>query len=80
MLTRFFFSNHKPVLVSKTLKEYEELLNAHDFIRVHKSYLVNRAFVQHMDREGILWLTDGSHILVSRRKKEEVMKELMAKN
>jgi two-component system, LytTR family, response regulator len=67
------------VLVSKTLKEYEELLTAHDFIRVHKSYLVNRAFVQHMDRDGVLWLTDGSHILVSRRKKEEVMKELMAK-
>ncbi|RYF87347.1 MAG: response regulator transcription factor [Chitinophagaceae bacterium] len=77
--TRFFLSNHKPVLVSKTLKEYEELLTAHKFIRVHKSYLVNRGFVQHMDREGVLWLTDGSHILVSRRKKEEVMKELTAK-
>ena len=77
--TRFFFANHKPVLVSKTLKEYEELLNAHDFIRVHKSYLVNRRFVQHMDRDGVLWLTDGSHILVSRRKKDEVMKELTAK-
>lgn len=77
--TRFFFSNHKPVLVSKTLKDYEELLIPYDFIRVHKSYLVNRTFVQHMDREGVLWLTDGSHILVSRRKKEEVMKELMTK-
>lgn len=77
--TRFFLSNHKPVLVSKTLKEYEELLTAHDFIRVHKSYLVNRTYVRHMDRDGVLWLTDGSHILVSRRKKEEVMKELTAK-
>jgi two-component system, LytTR family, response regulator len=77
--TRFFFSNHKPILVSKTLKEYEELLVPYDFIRVHKSFLVNRTFVQHMDREGVLWLTDGSHILVSRRKKDEVMKELTAK-
>jgi len=77
--TRFFFSNHKPVLVSKTLKEYEELLTPYDFLRVHKSYLVNRTYVQHMDREGVLWLTDGSHILVSRRKKDEVMKELMMK-
>jgi two-component system LytT family response regulator len=77
--TRFFFSTHKPVLVSKTLKEYEELLTPYDFIRVHKSYLVNRHFVQHMDRDGVLWLNDGSHILVSRRKKEEVMKELTAK-
>lgn len=77
--TKFFFSTHKPILVSKTLKEYEELLTPYDFIRVHKSYLVNRHFVQHMDRDGVLWLTDGSHILVSRRKKEEVMKELTAK-
>lgn len=77
--TRFFFSNHKPVLVSKTLKEYEELLTPYEFIRVHKSYLVNRAYVQHMDRDGGLWLSDGSHILVSRRKKDEVMKELMSK-
>ena len=77
--TRFFFSNHKPVLVSKTLKEYEELLMPYEFLRVHKSFLVNRSFVQHMDRDGVLWLTDGSHILVSRRKKDEVMKELMMK-
>ena len=62
------------------MHEYEELLEDAGFVRIHKSYLVNRAFVQHMDREGILWLTDDSHILVSRRKKEEVMKELMAKN
>lgn len=77
--TRFFLSNHKPVLVSKTLKEYEELLLPHDFLRVHKSYLVNRSFVRHIDRDGVLVLSDGSKILVSRRKKEEVMKELTAK-
>ena len=76
--TRFYFSNHQPVLVSRTLKDYEELLTVHHFIRVHKSHLVNRAFVQHMDRDGVLWLRDGSHILVSRRKKEDVMRELTA--
>ena len=74
--TRFYFANQKPMLVSRTLKEYEDILSEHDFIRAHKSHLVNKKFVKHLDKEGLLWLTDGSHIAVSRRKKEEVLKEL----
>jgi two-component system LytT family response regulator len=75
--TRFYFPDRKPLLVSKTMKDYEEILSDHHFIRVHKSHLVNKKFVRHLDKEGLLWLTDGSHIAVSRRKKEEVMKELV---
>jgi two-component system LytT family response regulator len=48
----------------------------YDFIRAHKSHLVNKRYVKSLDKEGLLWLTDGSHIVVSRRKKEEVLKEL----
>jgi two-component system, LytTR family, response regulator len=77
--TRFYFANQKPMLVSRTLKEYEDILAEHDFIRAHKSHLVNKKFVKHLDKEGLLWLTDGSHIIVSRRKKEEVLKELSNK-
>jgi two-component system, LytTR family, response regulator len=77
--TRFFFTDQRPLLVSRTLKEYEEILNEHNFLRVHKSHLVNKAFVKHIDKEGLLWLTDGSHIAVSRRKKEEVLRELRQK-
>ena len=77
--TRFYFANQKPMLVSRTLKEYEDILAEHDFIRAHKSHLVNKKFVKYLDKEGLLWLTDGSHIIVSRRKKEEVLKELSNK-
>jgi len=77
--TRFYFASQKPMLVSRTLKEYEEILAEHDFIRAHKSHLINKKFVKHLDKEGLLWLTDGSHIIVSRRKKEEVLKELSNK-
>ena len=77
--TRFHFASQKPMLVSRTLKEYEDILAEHDFIRAHKSHLVNKKFVKHLDKEGLLWLTDGSHIVVSRRKKEEVLKELSNK-
>ena len=77
--TRFYFPDRKPLLVSRTMKEYEEILSDYGFIRVHKSHLVNKKFVRHLDKEGLLWLTDGSNIAVSRRKKDEVMKELMNK-
>lgn len=74
--TRFYFSDQKPLLVSKTMKEYEDILSEHGFIRAHKSHLINTRFVKHLDKEGLMWFTDDSHIMVSRRKKEEVMKEL----
>jgi len=74
--TRFYFPDRKPLLVSRTLREYEEILNDYGFLRVHKSHLVNRKFVRQLDKEGLLWLTDGSHIAVSRRRKEQVMKAL----
>jgi two-component system, LytTR family, response regulator len=77
--TRFYFPDRKPLLVSRTMKDFEDILVEYDFIRVHKSHLVNRKFVKHFDKEDLLWLTDGSNIAVSRRKKDEVMKVLMNK-
>ena len=74
--TRFFFTTQRPILVSKTLKEYEDILIDHGFIRAHKSHLINKKFVKQLDKEGSLWFTDGSHIIVSRRKKDDVMREL----
>jgi two-component system, LytTR family, response regulator len=74
--TRFFFTDHKPVLVSRIIKDYEEILLEFGFLRVHKSFLVNKKYITHYDKDGLLWLTDGTHISVSRRKKEEVIKEL----
>src|SRR5690349_21050842 len=39
--TTFYLKGGNKMIVSKTLKEYEDLLNEHDFLRVHKSHLVN---------------------------------------
>ncbi len=74
--TRFTFTKHKPLLVSKTLKEYEELLGEHGFLRIHKSYLVNRKFVSKIDKEGSLIMTDNKQLTISKRRKELVMSEL----
>ena len=71
--TKFFLTNQKPLLVAKTLKEYDDILSDHNFVRVHKSFLVNKEHVKRMDNEGQIWLTNNVNVPVSRRKKAEIM-------
>lgn len=71
--TRFIFANNKPLLISKSLGEYEEILEGHGFVRIHKSYLVNKNFVTKIDREGVVIMSDGKALSFSRRRKEAVI-------
>jgi len=70
--TRFYFLNEKMLVVSRTLKEFEEILCDYHFVRVHKSHLINMTYVNRFDREGLIWLTNGNRIPVSRRKKQYI--------
>jgi two-component system LytT family response regulator len=74
--THLFFVGGKQFLAAKTLKEYEEILPAESFIRVHRMHLVNNQFIKEYEREGTLVLKDGTNIEVSRRKKENLVKFL----
>jgi two-component system, LytTR family, response regulator len=72
--TQFILRDNKRFLSSKTLKEYEDLLEAHaNFIRVHRSHLVNMDFVSKYQSDGHLLLKDSSLVPVSRRRKDEVL-------
>jgi len=77
--TRFIFNDRKPMLVSKTLKEYDDLLKAYGFLRIHKSYIVNRHFITSIEKEGYIKMTDGILVEISRRRREEVRDILMSK-
>lgn len=75
--TKFYFSNHRSITTSKTIKEYEEILFPHKFIRVHKSHLINSDFVKgYSSHTSNLIMTDDSHVEISRRRKKEVLQEL----
>ena len=74
--TRFIFTKNKPMLVSKTLGEYEDLLEEHGFLRIHKSHLVNAKYVTKVDRDGLLLMSDGKQLVISKRRKEMVMSKL----
>ncbi|MEO6685267.1 MAG: LytTR family DNA-binding domain-containing protein [Dyadobacter sp.] len=69
----FIYTNAgKRYLVSKTLKSLAELLDS-NFIRVHKSYLVNANYVvERMEDDRILRMSCGKEVIVSRRKIKEI--------
>lgn len=74
--TKFFFTAGKTLLTSRTLKEYEEILSNHGFIRIHKSHIINKTQVVNYSGDGILTLADNSKVEISRRRREEVMAKL----
>lgn len=76
--TFYYFKDRKRLLVSKTLKENEELLSDYDFIRPHKSHLINVHYIKSFikDDGGSILLTDGSKVPVSRRKRENIVEIL----
>ncbi|PBQ32674.1 DNA-binding response regulator [Sphingobacteriaceae bacterium] len=76
--TEFYFANNKKLLVTKTLKDFEDLLSDQGFYRVHQSHLINTKFIKEFVKTdgGYLMMTDGCSVPVSTRKRADVMKML----
>lgn len=74
----FYFTNRPKVMVSKTLKEFEEILIPHHFFRVHQSHLINMSLVSSVNRnEGdTILMQNGDKVELSRRKKAEFLAQL----
>jgi two-component system LytT family response regulator len=78
--TTFYIRNNKPVLVSRTLKEFEELLRDHGFVRIHQSHLINLTFLKSYVKKngGYVIMADQTHLPISQRNKER-LQELITK-
>ena len=65
-------------LVSKTLKDFENLLTDNGFCRVHHASLINLKHIQKYVKGegGYVILADDHHVNISRRKKEEFLRRL----
>ncbi|MCT4579958.1 MAG: LytTR family DNA-binding domain-containing protein [Flavobacteriales bacterium] len=76
--TQFFFNDGTKLMVAKTIKDYEILLETYSFIRCHQRYLVNAKHVTSFLKEdgGVLLMNNHKKIPVSRRKKEIVLQKL----
>lgn len=71
--SRFHLVEGESIFVSKTMKEYIDMLQGYAFYRVHQSYIINLHHVKRYQREeNICIMSDGSKIPVSYRKKDEL--------
>ncbi|MBN2173305.1 MAG: response regulator transcription factor [Bacteroidales bacterium] len=73
--TTIHTSEGDKILVSKTLKDYEDMLAECGFYRVHKSYLINLLHIKRFERQdgGYIVLTNDVKIPVASRKRDELL-------
>jgi two-component system, LytTR family, response regulator len=76
--TVFYLQNNTNIMVTRTLKDYETLLSPYQFIRTHKSHLVNFKFIHRFSYEdgGVIFLKNNSSVPVSFRKRDMMIKTL----
>lgn len=76
--TTFYLTDQPPIVVSRPLKEYEELLSPLKFFRAHQSHLINLNCLQQFNKRegGSIKMKDGSEVPVSTRKREVLLAEL----
>lgn len=74
--TTIHFTNHPKLLTSRTLKDFEELLPADVFFRTHHSHIINLNYIKRYIKGdgGQIELQNGNFATVSRRKKDEFLR------
>ena len=73
---KFYLLNKETILVSKTLGDFEDILSANQFFRIHDSSIINLNHVKKYIRGdgGTVLLSDNTEHDVARRRKEEFVK------
>jgi len=76
--TTFHLIDKSKIMMSNTLKEYEEMLGEYGFFRVHKSYLINLAHIVRFEKAegGNVILANNAMVPVSFRKRELLLEML----
>lgn len=76
--TKFYIAGKSPILVTRTLKDFDRLLKVAGFIRAHQSHLVNAKHISEFVKVdgGYLVMKDGSKVPVSTRKRSSVIQQL----
>lgn len=76
--TTFYLLNKEKIIISKTIKEYDELLAPFGFLRTHQSHLVNSYYIKRFDKNdgGVLVLEDNNLVPVAQRKKDSILSYL----
>ncbi len=77
--TTIFLKTKEKIVITKTLKEVENLLEGNNFFRIHNSHLINISHIKKYVRgnAGYVTMTDGSHLNIGRNRKEEFLKQFV---
>jgi two-component system, LytTR family, response regulator len=66
--------NGKRFVISKTLKDLQELLEESHFLRIHRQYIINLNHVHHLDRtKSILTMVNKAELIVARNQKDKLI-------
>lgn len=76
--TTIVLQGQEKILISKTLKDFEGILNDSTFARIHNSYLVNLEYIKKYIKgeSGSVVLNDGTVLQVSRANKTKLLSRL----
>jgi len=77
--TRFFLNNGDTIMVSRTLRDYENMLSELGFYRCHQSYLLNLSHVVEYRKGegGQAIMSNGDALDISRRKKADFVSKFL---
>lgn len=73
--TKFFFDEGQPLMICRTLKYFEDVLQPHGFLRIHRSYMINPSFVVRYSKGkgGYVTMKNNQELEVSANKKQEFL-------
>ena len=76
--TTIYFTDNSTVVISRSIKECEQLLSHYNFFRAHNSHLINMQHVKEYIKGdgGTIKMADGSTVDLSRLRKEDFIEKL----
>ncbi len=74
--SKLVLTDGRHFLISKTLKDVQEILEEEHFLRVHRQYIINLNHVKQFNRnDGVLTMSNGENIPVARNQKERLVEK-----
>ena len=74
--TKIHIIDSKTIISSYNIGVYKDMLAGYGFYSCHKSHLINENLIDRYLKEGIIVMSDGSEVPVSRRRKEEFLEKI----
>lgn len=76
--TWIYLNNSKKVLVSRSLKEFDDMLSEYGFFRVHNAHLINMAYLERCEKTkgGNVYMKDQAEVPVAFARKQALLKAL----